>query len=84
MELGGIAVVVPAAAVAVVVPAVAAHVVVALVVAVADPVVAVAVGVDQLYAAVFDHTAVLFDVQVMDEEAADLDSEMNAPKSKSK
>ena len=83
MELGGIAVVVPAAAVAVVVPAVAAHVVVALV-AVANPVVAVAVGVDQLYAAVFDHTAVLFDVQVMDEEAPDLDSEMNAPNSKSK
>ena len=84
MELGGIAVVVPVATVAVVVPAVAAPVGVALVVAVANPVVAVAVGADQLYAADFDHTAVLFDVQVMDEEAVDLDSEMNAPKSKLK
>ena len=68
MELGGIAVV--------------ALVVVALVVAVADPVVAVAVGADQLYAADFDHTVVLFDVQVMDMEAVDLESEMNAPRSK--
>ena len=84
MELDGISVVVPAVAVAVVVLVVAARVDVAPVVVVADPVVAVAVGFDQLYAAVFYHTAVLFDVQVMDEEAADLDSEMNAPKSKSK
>ena len=80
MELGGIAFVVfPVAAVAVSTP-----VVVALVVAVADPVVAVAVGADQLYAADFDHTAVLFDVQVMDEEVVHLDSEMSTPKSKSK